>query len=77
MRSKIGNFIVTALEIGGIVCLTGATIHAEWKRHKAEEELADAKIKCAIYDLGYYVRGIAIEHLEKELEELKKKEGEA
>ena len=71
MRQKIANLIVTALEIGCVTCLTGIAINAEWKRHKAEKALSDAKLKCAIYDLGYYVRGITIEHLEKELEELK------
>lgn len=77
MRQKIANFVVTALEIGSIVCLTGAAINAELKRHKAEKALADAELKCAVYDFRCYVRGITIERLEKELEELKAKEGEA
>lgn len=74
MRQKIANFIVTVIEIGCITGLTGIAINAEWKRHKAEKALSDAELKCAIYDLGYYVRGITIEHLEKGLEELKAKE---
>ena len=71
MRQKIANYILAALEIGGITCLAGLAINAECKRHKADKALADAKLMCAFYDLGYYVRGITIEHLEKELEELK------
>lgn len=77
MRQKIGNLIVTAIEIGGVIGLTGIAINAEWKRHKAEKALSGTKLKCAIYEFGYGVRGITIKRLEKELEELKKKKEEA
>ena len=75
MRQKIGNLIVTVLEIGGIVCLAGIAIDAEWKRHKAEKALSAAELECAAYRFCDYVKGLKIKDLEKELEELKKKGG--
>lgn len=74
MRQKIGNLIVAVLEIGSIVGLTGIAIHAEWKRHKAEQAKSDAELECAIYKFCNYMDGIKIKNLEKELEELKAKE---
>lgn len=76
MRQKIGNLIVTALEIGGIACLAGIAIDAEWKRHKAEKAKEEAELECAIYKFNGYVKKLVIEDLKKELEELKNK-GEA
>lgn len=77
MRQKIANFIVTALEIGGAACLTYIAAHAEWKRHKAESELEDVKLACAVHEFGEYVKDLKIKSLEKKLEELKAKEKEA
>lgn len=77
MRQKIANFIVTALEIGGVACLTGIAAHAEWKRHKAEKELEDVKLACVINEFDAYVKSLKIKSLEKKLEELKAKEKEA
>lgn len=74
MRQKIGNLIVTAVEIGGILCLTGIAINAEWKRHKAEKALSKAELKSTIYEFCNYMDGIKIKDLEKKLEELKAKE---
>ena len=76
MRQKIANFIVTALEIGGVACLTYVAAHAEWKRHKAESKLEDVELECAIHKFNDYVKGIVIKDLKKELEELKAKEKE-
>ena len=73
MRQKIGNLIVTALEIGSIVGLTGIAINAEWKRHKAEKAKSEAELECAVYKFCDYVKGITIKNLEKELKELKAK----
>lgn len=73
MRQKIANFIVTALEIGGVACLTYIAAHAEWKRHKAESELEDVKLACAINEFDAYVKGLKIKSLEKQLKELKAK----
>lgn len=74
MRQKIGNFIVTVLEIGSIIGLTGIAVNAEWKRHKAEKAKSEAEFKCDIYEFCNYMDGIKIKNLEKELEELKKQE---
>lgn len=74
MRQKLANFIVTAFEIGSIVCLTGIAINAECKRHKAEKALSKAELKATIYEFCNYMDDIKIKHLEKELEELKAKE---
>lgn len=76
MRQKLANLIVTVFEIGGVLCLTGIAVNAEWKRHKAEKALSEVELRCAIFDLDRCVKGIKIKHLEKELEELKAK-GEA
>lgn len=76
MRYRIADCIVTVLEIGGIACLAGIAINAEWKRHKAEKELSDVKLECSIQKFCNYVNSIKIKDLEKELKELKAK-GEA
>lgn len=73
MRQKIVNGIVTLLEVGGIACLTGIAVNAEWKRHKAEKALSEAELECAIYKFCDYVNSRKIKDLEKELEELKAK----
>ena len=73
MRYKIGNFMVTAFEIASIACLAGIAINAEWKRHKAEKALSEAKLNCTINEFCNYVKSLKIEDLEKELEELKRK----
>lgn len=73
MRQKIGNWIVTALEIGCITGLTGIAIHAECKKHKAEKARTKAELKASIYEFCSYMDGIKIKNLEKELEELKAK----
>lgn len=74
MRQRIVNYIVTALVAGGISCLTGIAVNAEWKRHKAEKALSAANLKCAIYEFCNYMDKGTIKILEKELEELKSKE---
>lgn len=72
MRQKIANCIVTLLEVGGIACLTGIAINAEWKRHKAEKAKSEAELECAIYKFNDYVKKLVIDDLKEELEELKK-----
>ena len=74
MRQKIANFIVAALEVGSIVCLTGVAINAEWKRHKAEKALSEVELECAIHEFGECVKDLKIKSLEKELEKFKAKE---
>lgn len=76
MRQRIGNLIVTVLEMGCIAGLTGIAINAGWKRHKAEKAKSQAELECAIYKFNDYVKGLVLEDLKKELEELKAK-GEA
>ena len=62
---------------GGVVPEIASRRHIENIGALYEKALADAELKCAVYDFRCYVRGITIERLEKELEELKAKEGEA
>lgn len=73
MRTKIGNWIVTALEVIGIAGLTGIAVNAECKRHKAEKAKEKAELEADIYKFISYMDGIKIKDLEEELEELRSK----
>lgn len=74
MRQKIGNLIITVLEVGCITGLTGLAINAEWKRHQAEKARSVAEFEASTWKFCNYMDSIKIKNLEKELEELKAKE---
>ena len=77
MRLKIGNLLVTAVEIGGVLGLVGITISETCKRRQAEKARSKAEWKATIYEFCNYVDGVKIKDLEKELNELRAKKGEA
>ena len=66
--------LLTAIEVIGVLGLTGIALKRNHDCYKAECELIDAETKCSFKELENICLKIRIKHLEKELKNLKKEE---
>lgn len=70
---KFVRIVGSAMELTGCLALTSIALVSEYRRHKAQRKLIDKENELAFSELDRTIKQIKIDHLEKELSELRSK----